>query len=119
MVPKPGERKGLGTHWQQRFKAHPNAITKKIGTVTLRLKIKFSMPPRLHFFLYIQEAKIFSSSHISGNSIHKFNFQVTLPVLLFRDISSVDIQAVFDLQYVLFCASAQAQNKYCIRAPRQ
>ncbi len=39
---------------------------------------------------------------------NKFNFQVTLPVLLFRDISSVDIQAVFDLQYVLFCALASS-----------
>lgn len=39
---------------------------------------------------------------------NKFNFQVTLPVLLFRDISSVDIGAVFDLQYVLFCALASS-----------
>ena len=39
---------------------------------------------------------------------NKFNFQVTLPCLLFRDISSVDIQAVFDLQYVLFCAAASS-----------
>ncbi len=30
---------------------------------------------------------------------NKFNFEVTLPVLLFRDISSVDIRAVFDLKY--------------------
>ncbi len=37
---------------------------------------------------------------------NKFNFKVTLPVLLFRDISGVDIRAVFDLQYVLFCALA-------------
>lgn len=35
---------------------------------------------------------------------NKFNFSVTLPVMLFRDISGVDIQAVFDLKYVLFCA---------------
>lgn len=35
---------------------------------------------------------------------NKFNFTVTLPFLLFRDISSVDIKAVFDLEYVLFCA---------------
>lgn len=39
---------------------------------------------------------------------NKFNFQVTLPVLLLRDISSVDIRAVFDLQYVLFCAIASS-----------
>lgn len=39
---------------------------------------------------------------------NKFNFQVTLPFLLFRDISSVDIKAVFDLEYVLFCAIASS-----------
>lgn len=37
---------------------------------------------------------------------NRFNFNVTLPVMLFRDISGVDIRAVFDLKYVLFCASA-------------
>lgn len=37
---------------------------------------------------------------------NKFNFTVTLPVLLFKDISSVDIIEVFDLKYVLFCALA-------------
>ncbi len=35
---------------------------------------------------------------------NKFNFKVTLPFMLFRDISGVDIRAVFDLKYVLFCA---------------
>lgn len=35
---------------------------------------------------------------------NKFNFKVTLPFMLFRDISSVNIKEVFDLKYVLFCA---------------
>lgn len=35
---------------------------------------------------------------------NKFNFQVTLPFLVFKDLAAVDIKAVFDLQYVLFCA---------------
>lgn len=35
---------------------------------------------------------------------NKFNFQVTLPFLVFKDLSAVDIKAVFDLKYVLFCA---------------
>lgn len=35
---------------------------------------------------------------------NRFNFKVTLPFMLFRDISTVDIKAVFDLKYVLFCA---------------
>ncbi len=37
---------------------------------------------------------------------NKFNFKVILPFMLFRDISSVDIRAVFDLKYCLFCALA-------------
>lgn len=37
---------------------------------------------------------------------NKFNFKVTLPFMLFRDISRVDIRAVFDLKYCLFCALA-------------
>lgn len=35
---------------------------------------------------------------------NKFNFHVTLPVMLFRDITSVDIRGAFDLRYVIFCA---------------
>ncbi len=35
---------------------------------------------------------------------NKFNFKVTLPFLLFRDIAGVDIKAAFDIKYVLFCA---------------
>ena len=39
---------------------------------------------------------------------NKFNFKVTLPFLLLRDIAYVDIKAVFDLKYVLFCAIASS-----------
>ena len=35
---------------------------------------------------------------------NRVNFKVTLPFMLFRDISGVDIRAVFDIRYVLFCA---------------
>ena len=35
---------------------------------------------------------------------NKFNFKVTLPFMLFRDISTVNIREIFDLKYVLFCA---------------
>ncbi|MCD7981667.1 MAG: AEC family transporter [Clostridiales bacterium] len=37
---------------------------------------------------------------------NKFNFTVTLPVLLYKDLASVDILEVFDWKYVLFCALA-------------
>lgn len=39
---------------------------------------------------------------------NKFNFKVTLPFMLFRDIASVDIWEVFDLKFVLFCAIASS-----------
>ena len=35
---------------------------------------------------------------------NKFNFKVTLQFMLFKDIAGVDIKAVFDIKYVLFCA---------------
>lgn len=35
---------------------------------------------------------------------NKFNFKVTLPFMLFKELSGVDIKAVFDIRYVLFCA---------------
>lgn len=35
---------------------------------------------------------------------NKFNYKVTLPFMLFRDLSGVDIRADFDLKFVLFCA---------------
>ena len=35
---------------------------------------------------------------------NRFNFKVTLPFMLFRDISGVDIRAVVDIRDVLFCA---------------
>lgn len=37
---------------------------------------------------------------------NKFNFKVTLPFLIFKDLASVDILHVFDVKYVLFCAIA-------------
>jgi hypothetical protein len=39
---------------------------------------------------------------------NKFNFKVTLPFMLFRDIAAVEIREVFDLKFVLFCAIASS-----------
>lgn len=38
------------------------------------------------------------------SAANKFNFQVTLPALLFKDISSADIRQVLDIRYMLYCA---------------
>ena len=39
------------------------------------------------------------------NVANKFNFKITLPVMLFADLAATDIQSNFDLRYALFCAS--------------
>lgn len=39
---------------------------------------------------------------------NRFNFSVTLPFMVFRDIAAVDIYGTFDLKYVLFCAIASS-----------
>lgn len=36
-------------------------------------------------------------------TLNKFNYKVTLPVLLFRDIAQSDFYSVWDTKYVLFC----------------
>lgn len=51
---------------------------------------------------------------------NKFNFKVTLPALLFTDLSSTDIIGSFDVKYVLYCAlvtvTAFAALWICARA---
>ena len=37
---------------------------------------------------------------------NRFNFEVTLPCMVFLDLSTVDIRSTFDLKFVLFCAGA-------------
>lgn len=39
---------------------------------------------------------------------NKFNFTVTLPVMLFRDLSVVNIRQDFDIRFVVFCALASS-----------
>lgn len=39
---------------------------------------------------------------------NKFNFTVTLPVMLFRDLAAVNIRETFDVRFVLFCAVASS-----------
>lgn len=40
------------------------------------------------------------------STANKFNFKVTLPVLLYRDLSTTDIRSDFDWKFVVFCALA-------------
>lgn len=40
------------------------------------------------------------------SAAEKFNFDITLPALLIRDLSAIDIYGTFDLKFVIFCALA-------------
>lgn len=49
----------------------------------------------------LKQRGIFNENFVSISN--KFNFNVTLPVLLFKDIASTDFLSVFDLKYIMFC----------------
>lgn len=68
----------------------------------------FSLNVTLPIFLvmvvgyFLRQIGILNDNFVTvGN---QFNFKVTLPVMLFLDIASVDIREVFEWKYVLFCA---------------
>ncbi len=50
----------------------------------------------------LKKVGLFSDSFAS--SVDKYVFKVALPVLLFKDISEMNIGEAFDLKFVLFCA---------------
>lgn len=45
---------------------------------------------------------------------NKFNFHVTLPALVFKDLAAADIRQDFDLGYVLFCACVTSVSFFTI-----
>lgn len=45
---------------------------------------------------------------------NKFNFNVTLPALVFKDLAAADIRQDFDPGYVLFCACVTSISFFCI-----
>jgi len=67
----------------------------------------FSLNATIPVFLVMVAGYIFRRIHLMDESfvktLNRFNFKVTLPVLLFRDISSSDFYSVWDTGYVLFC----------------
>ncbi len=67
----------------------------------------FSLNSTIPIFLMIvlgwvlMQVKIFNKNFTSV--IDRYVFDVALPVMLFRDISTASIQDIFDLRFVLFC----------------
>lgn len=67
----------------------------------------FSLNATLPIFLVMVIGYFLRCIHILDDAfvktLNRFNFKVSLPLLLFRDISSSDFYSVWDTKYVLFC----------------
>ena len=50
---------------------------------------------------FLRQVKIVDGPFIK--TLNSFNYKVTLPVLLFYDLSSSDFSAVWDTSYVFYC----------------
>lgn len=49
----------------------------------------------------LKQCRLMDESFVK--TLNKFNFQVTLPVMLFEDLAASDFTAVWDTKYVVFC----------------
>lgn len=72
----------------------------------------YSINTTLPIFLVMALGWILRQSRMLNDNFvgvaNKFNFNVTLPVLLFHDLASVNLKEVFNFKYVLFCALASS-----------
>lgn len=70
-------------------------------------QLLFSLNATIPVFLTMVIGYVLKQLHMMDESfvktLNKFNFKITLPVLLFQDISSSDFYSVWDAKYVLFC----------------
>lgn len=68
----------------------------------------FSLNATVPIFLLIVIGYVMQKLHMTNETFiktaNKFNFTITLPALLFKDISSTNLRSFFDVKYVLFCA---------------
>lgn len=67
----------------------------------------FSLNATVPVFLTMALGYLFRRCGLMDDSfvktLNKFNFQVTLPVMLFEDLAGADFSSVWDGKYVLFC----------------
>ena len=100
--------------------------------ITVMENLIFSLNATIPVFLLMVLGYILKICRLTDDSFVKtlntFNFKITLPVLLFRDIAESDFFSVWDTRYVLFCflvtlfcivviwiaASVFYKNKACI-----
>lgn len=70
-------------------------------------QLMFSLNATIPIFLtmvigyFVKQLKMVDDGFIK--TLNSFNYKVTLPVLIFRDISTSDFFKVWDTKYVLFC----------------
>lgn len=70
-------------------------------------QLLFSLNATVPVFLVMVIGYILKQLHVVDEpfvkTLNKFNYKVTLPVLLFKDIATSDFYSVWDTRYVLYC----------------
>lgn len=70
----------------------------------------FSLNATVPIFLVIVAGYVFKNIGLLSEDFikvaNKFNFRVTLPILLLQDLMKMDFRSEFDIRYVLYCAVA-------------
>lgn len=69
--------------------------------------LMFSLNATIPIFLVMVIGYLLKNCNLINESfvktLNKFNYNITLPLLLFQDISGSDVSKVWDTSYVLFC----------------
>ncbi len=69
--------------------------------------LMFSLNATVPIFLVMVIGYLLKNIHLLDEpfikTLNSFNFKITLPVLVFKDIAGSDFKAVWDTKYVLFC----------------
>lgn len=72
--------------------------------------LQFSLNATVPVFMMMVSGYLFKKINLLDDhttaKLNKFTFTVTLPALLFEDLSSADFRAVWDAGFVLFCIGA-------------
>ena len=70
-------------------------------------QLLFSLNATIPVFLVMVIGYVLKQLHVMDDSfvktLNSFNYKITLPVLLFKDISESDFYSVWDTRYVLYC----------------
>lgn len=61
---------------------------------------------------FLKQIKMLNEDFVAA--ANKFNFHVTLPALVFKDLAAADIRQDFDMGYVLFCACVTSISFFTI-----